>query len=147
MEALEGFWGVAFNAIPRQERERAEKLLLRWAGAWKGKQRVIHLTRSNHGAFLHFAQLMDDMWCQAFTFVVTHRDGLSLRGPDPDRARKSHKLRRHKLDAAPLDALYEAWSAHPEGRPANHAVEFYLVETPDETWEACLRETLKHLGA
>jgi hypothetical protein len=41
--------------------------------------------------------------------------------------------------------LFEAWSAHEEAHPANNVVEFFLVETPDETWEACLQEALSCL--
>jgi len=84
---------------------------------------------------------------QAFTFVATRREGVCLRGPEPDRVRKSHKLRRNPLNAAPLDTLFEAWSLHPEARPAGHAVEFFLEETPDDVWAACLAEVLQHLGA
>ncbi len=125
---------------------RLSGILGRWTGAWRGPNRVLDLSLSQHGAFLHFNQLMDGTWVQAFTFVATKREGLCLRGPDPDRTRKAHKLRRHPLDAAPLDALFEAWSAHPEARPAGHAVEFFLEETPDETYEACLAEALDCLG-
>lgn len=146
-EALEEFWGVAFPILPRQERERASAVLETWVGAWKGKHRVVNLTRSNHGAFLHFAQFMDNAWVQAFTFIASRKEGVSLRGPDPDRLRRAHKLRRNRIDSGPLDRLYEAWSAHPEARPAGHAVEFFLHETPDETWAACLKETQDCLGA
>ena len=69
-----------------------------------------------------------------------------MRGPDPDRMRKSHKLRRHKLDREPLDKVFDAWSSHPEARPAGNAVELYLEEVPDEVWEACLLEALEALG-
>ncbi|HJU84052.1 MAG TPA: hypothetical protein VJ600_07555 [Holophagaceae bacterium] len=131
-----------------QDRERAEALVLRWAGAWRGKHRTVTATHSNHGSYLHFNQLMEGgIWSHVFTFHAAHRHGLSLRGPDPDRTRKSHKLRRHRLDSSPLDALFDDWAAHPEARPAGHAVEFFLVETPDEVWEACLREVQKHLGS
>ncbi|MBS1766687.1 MAG: hypothetical protein JST05_04690 [Acidobacteria bacterium] len=146
-EALEEFWGVAFPILARQERERASAILEAWVAAWKGKQRVVNLTRSNHGAFLHFAQFMDGAWVQAFTFIASRKEGVSLRGPDPDRLRRAHKLRRHRVDSGPLDKLYEAWSAHPEARDAGHAVEFFIHETPDETWEACLTETLQCLGS
>lgn len=145
-DALEDFWSVAFPILPRQERERASRILETWVASWKGKLRTVNLTRSNHGAFLHFAQFMDGSWIQAFTFIADRKDGVSLRGPDPDRSRRAHKLRRHKVDSAPLDKLFEAWSLHPEGRPAGHAVEFFIHETPDDTWDACLRETLACLG-
>ena len=146
-EALEAFWGVAFPILARQERERASAILEAWVAAWKGKHRVLNLTRSNHGAFLHFAQFMDNAWVQAFTFIADRKHGVSLRGPDPDRLRRAHKLRRHRVDSGPLDQLFEAWSAHPEARPAGHAVEFFIHETPDETWEACLKETQACLKA
>ena len=129
------------------ERARLAAILSRWAGHWRGRHRVLDLSLSLHGAFLHFNQLMDGKWVQAFTFVATRREGVCLRGPDPDRVRKAHKYRRNPLDAAPLDALYEAWSLHPEARPAGHAVEFFLEETPDEVWEACLAEAMGCLGA
>ena len=129
------------------ERARLAALLDRWAGQWRGKHRVLDYSRSHHGAFLHFNQFMDGKWIQVFTFVATRREGVCLRGPDPDRTRKSHKLRKNRLDAGPLDALFEAWSLHPEARPAGHAVEFFVEETPDEVWAACLAEVLAHLGA
>jgi hypothetical protein len=68
-----------------------------------------------------------------------------MRGPDTDRIRKSHKLRRHPLDRGPLDQVFAAWSAHPEVRPAGNAVELVLEEVPDEVWEACLKELLAAL--
>ena len=129
------------------ERARLAAILARWTGQWRGRHRVLDLSLSLHGAFLHFNQLMDGKWVQAFTFVATKREGVCLRGPDPDRTRKAHKFRRNPLDAAPLEALFEAWSRHPEARPAGHAVEFFLEETPDEVWEACLTEAMGCLGA
>lgn len=148
METLDTFLQSARRCLHHpSERARAEVLLVRWTGAWRGKHRVLDLSLSHHGAFLHFNQLMEGKWVQAFTFVATKREGLCLRGPDPDRTRKAHKLRRNPLDAAPLDALFEAWSAHPEARPAGHAVEFFLEETPDEVYEACLGDVLACLGA
>lgn len=129
------------------DKVRAETLLLRWAAAWRGKHRTLSATHSNHGSYLHFNQLMEGgIWSHAFSFHAAHHHGLSLRGPDPDRSRKAHKLRRHRLDSSPLDALFDAWSAHPEAHPAGHAVEFFLIETPDETWDSCLRELLACLG-
>ncbi len=119
----------------------------RWIARWQGPKRSLSLTRSNHGFYLHFNQLIGSVWVQAFGFHADPRTGLAMRGPDTDRTRKSHKYRSNKLDSTDLDALFKAWSAHPEARPAGHAVEFLLVETSDETWEACLQEALKHLGA
>lgn len=124
------------------DRTRAAAILERWAAAWQGPARAIEATRSHHGAFLHFNQRIGTTWCQVCTFHGGPKHSLSMRGPDPDRGRKSHKLRAKRLDASSLDALYEAWKAHPEARPAGHAVELLLVETPDETWEACLQEAL-----
>ena len=148
MDQLDEFLPYAQSCLKHaSERARLEVILMQWVGRWRGKHRVFDYSRSHHGAFLHFNQLMDGKWVQAFTFVATHREGVCLRGPEPDRTRKSHKLRRHPLDAAPLDALFEAWSLHPEARPAGHAVEFFLDETPDEVWAACLAEVLAHLGA
>ncbi len=147
LQMTEAFLAAAQRGVRHpSERERLAAILGRWSGQWKGKQRVLDLSLSLHGAFLHFNQLMDGKWVQAFTFVATKREGVCLRGPDPDRARKAHKLRRNRLDAAPLDALFEAWSLHPEARPAGHAVEFFLEETPDEVWDACLAEALACLG-
>lgn len=131
----------------RQERERLQALLLRWTAAWTGPNRALNLTASNHGAYLHFSQRFGSHWMQAFTFHATRNDGVALKGPDPDRGRKSHKLRTHRLDPKPLDDLFEAWSAHPEARPAGLAVAFHLEETPDETWAELLREARTCLGA
>lgn len=143
---LEDFLLVAESCVrTRQDRARLAQLLETWAAPWTGKHRTLNLTVSNHGAYLHFSQLLGTHWMQAFTFIATHKDGVRVKGPDPDRGRKSHKLREHRLDPAKLDALYEAWSAHPEARPAGNAVEFYLEETPDETWQACLQEALQAL--
>lgn len=128
-----------------QSRARAEVILVRWLTAWQGPKRSLDCTHSIHGTCLHFNQLMGSVWCHVFAFHVTRREGMSLRGPDTDRARKSHKHRQNPLDPAPLDALFTAWSAHPEAHPAGNAVVFYLDETPDETWEACLQEALRHL--
>lgn len=128
------------------ERLRAENLVRRWAAAWQGPKRNLTLTRSNHGWYLHFNQLIGTVWVQAFGFHADPRAGLTMRGPDTDRARKSHYLRANKLERSGLDALFDAWSAHPEARPAGLAVEFLLSETADDTWEACLQEALQHLG-
>ncbi len=143
MEMLEPFLAAAQASLRHpQDRERAQALILRWAAAWQGPTRRLTVTSSNHGAYLHFDQRVGAVWSQVFSFHAAPRVGLSMRGPDPDRARKAHKLRAHKLDRHPLDALFEAWSAHGEAHPANNAVELFLVETPDETWEACLQEAL-----
>lgn len=143
MEQLEAFLEAVLPRIhPAPERARAEAILLRWGTAWQGPARSLEATRSIHGIFLHFNQRLGGVWSQAFGFRLTSRHGLALRGPDPDRARKAHKLRAHKLERAPLDALFEAWSLHPEAHPAGNAVEFLFDETPDDTWEACLREAL-----
>jgi hypothetical protein len=146
LEILEDFLDFTTHVLKHaSERARAQAILNRWGGLWVGKDRTLTSTLSNHGSFLHFNQALGGHWCQVFSFHAAHRHGLSLRGPDPDRARKSHKLRRHPLDPKPLDAIFAAWSAHPEGRPAGLALEFYLEETPDEVWEACLQEALQHL--
>jgi hypothetical protein len=125
-----------------QDRRRAEALLARWSALWPGPRRNITCTLSNHGAFLHFNQLIGSTWSQVFTFHAAPHHGLSVKGPDPDRARKAHKLRYKPMDRQGLDLVYAAWSAHPEARPAGNAVELYLEETPDEVWEACLQEVL-----
>lgn len=148
MDDLETFLDFTYRVLRHaSERQRAHDLLHRWVGAWQGQTRSLSSSFSNHGAYLHFHQSFGNTWSTVLTFHAAHQHGLSMRGPDPDRARKSHKLRRHKLDRGPLDEVFTAWSAHPEHRPAGLAVEFYLEETPDDTWEACLREALQHLGA
>lgn len=148
MELLEAFTERALAALKFQgERARARAILLRWATAWQGPTRSLTYTRSLHGSYLHFNQLIGKVWCQAFSFHAAPRHGLSMRGPDTDRARKSHKLRDNRLDASGLDALFTAWSAHPELRPAGIAVEAFLGETPDEVWEAMLQEALGCLKA
>ncbi len=148
MEALDSFLPFAHGALRHgSERRRAETILLRWATAWQGPDRALEFTRSHHGAYLHFNQRVGTTWCQVCTFHAAPRQGLSLRGPDPDRMRKSHKLRRHPLDRSGLDQVFDAWSAHPEARPAGNAVELVLVEVPDDVWEACLQEALQALAA
>lgn len=148
MDLLDEFLPYAQGCLKHpSERARLAAILARWVGAWRGKQRVLDYSRSHHGAFLHFNQFMGGKWVQVFTFVATRREGVCLRGPDPDRIRKSHKYRHNPLDAAPLEALFEAWSLHPEARPAGHAVEFFLEETPEEVWTACLAEVVVHLGS
>lgn len=144
---LEDFRLVAHNSLRhKDDRHRADALLQRWVATWLGKERVVNGTFSNHGAYLHFAQFLQGQWVQVFTWHAAHGHGVSLRGPDPDRIRKGHKHRANRLDTGPLDALFEAWSAHPEARPAGHAVEFFLTETPDETYDRCLQEVRQHLG-
>jgi hypothetical protein len=146
LEILDTFLAEASSVLKRsQSRARAEAILSRWVTAWQGPSRTLEHTRSIHGACLRFNQRIGTIWCHAFAFHVVPREGLSLKGPDTDRARKSHKLRSNRLDAASLDALFEAWSAHPEARPAGNAVEFYLDEVPDEVWDACLVEALECL--
>lgn len=146
MEILEPFLTETAAVLRHaQSRARAFALLQRWATAWQGPHMVLEHTRSIHGSCLRFNQRIGTVWCHAFAFHAVPREGLSLRGPDTDRARKSHKLRTHRLDASGLDALFEAWSAHPEAHPAGNAVEFRLEETPDEVWEACLQEALQLL--
>ncbi len=101
MEQLEAFLEAVLPKVhPPAERARAEALLLRWATAWQGPDRGLEATRSIHGTFLHFNQKLGGIWSQAFGFRLTPRHGLALRGPDPDRARKAHKFRAHKLERA-----------------------------------------------
>jgi hypothetical protein len=147
LEILESFLPVlqTLHKHP-QSRLRAEALVLRWTAAWQGPKRALECTKSIHGTYLHFNQLIGAVWCHAFSFHATRREGLTLRGPDTDRDRKAHKHRDNRLDSAGLDALFQAWSSHPEAHPAGNAVVFFLDEVPDETWEACLQEVLLHLG-
>lgn len=143
METLEPFLDAARAVLKHpSDRDRAEALIQRWTTAWQGPSRRISTTASNHGAYLHLDQRLGTVWAQVCTFHAAPRLGLVMRGPDPDRARKSHKHRANKLDRHPLDALFDAWAAHGEARPANNVVEFDLLETPDDTWEACLQEAL-----
>ena len=144
MEEFELFLTKARAALKHaQERDRAQALLVRWSSLWPNPKRNITCTFSNHGAFLHFNQMIGTTWCQVFTFHASPRHGLSLRGPDPDRGRKAHKHRDRPLDRSGLDRVFAAWSAHPEARPAGIAVELYLEEVPDEVWEACLQDVLQ----
>jgi len=144
LEELDLFMEKALAALkyPR-ERQRAEAILTRWSAQWPGPKRNITCTFSNHGAFLHFNQMIGSTWSHVFTFHAAPRHGFSMRGPDTDRARKSHKHRDTPLDREGLDAVFAAWSAHPEARPAGNAIELYLDEAPDEIWEACLQEVLR----
>ena len=143
MEILEAFLPVVQNALKHaSSRQRAEQLLLRWTTVWTGPHRALDCTHSIHGSWLHFNQLIGSVWCHAFSFHAIRREGLTLRGPDTDRGRKSHKHRDKRLDVTGLDALFLAWSAHPEAHPAGNAVVFYLDEVPDEAWEECLQEAL-----
>jgi hypothetical protein len=146
LEALESFLPFGRGALKHvSEKDRLEAIIRRWATAWQGPERVLDFTKSHHGAYLHFNQLIGTTWCQVCTFHAAPRHGVSMRGPDTDRVRKSHKLRRSPLDRGPLDQLFQAWSAHPEARPAGNAVELVLEEVPDNVWEACLQEALTAL--
>ena len=127
------------------DRKRLERLLTRWVAAWQSKERVLDLTNSSNGSFLHFNQFIAGHWCQVCYFHASPKHGVSMRGPDADRVRKSHKFRRNKMETGQLDALFAAWSAHPESHPAGIAVEFYLQETSDEVWESCLKSALELL--
>ena len=146
MEVVESFLDSAKGAFSRTaDRKRAESILMRWTTAWRGSSRNLSQTNSNHGAYLHFDQLIGGIWCKVFTFRAVYRHGLSLRGPDTDRTRKSHKLRGNRLDSKPLDRLFEAWSLHPEARPAGNAVELRMDEAHDNVWELFLQEALSCL--
>lgn len=146
MEDLNFFLSRALAAVKHgSERRRAEAILVRWTSQWTGPKRTVNCTFSNHGAFLHLDQLIGTIWAHVATFHAAPRHGLSLKGPDPDRMRKSHKLRNDRLDRSGLDAVFDAWSAHPEARPAGNAVELFLEEAPDEVWEAFLQELLTRL--
>jgi hypothetical protein len=127
------------------DRKRAELILARWAAAWQSPGRILAHTNSNHGPYLHFNQFIAGTWCKAFAFHISSRQGLVMRGPDTDRVRKSHKLRGNRLDPKPLDDLFEAWSLHPEARPAGNAVELLLSEAHDDVWEIFLQEALSCL--
>lgn len=143
MEDINFFFGKAAGCLKHpSERKRAEALLLRWTALWTGPKRNLSLTNSNHGAFLHFDQLIGSTWAHVFVFHAAPHHGLSLRGPDPDRVRKAHKHRDKPLDRTGLDGVFDAWSAHPEARPAGNAVELFLGEASDEVWEAFLQEVL-----
>lgn len=147
MEQLDEFVAYAHTCVKHaRERARVAPLLEGWATAWQGRDRMLDFTRSLHGVSLHFNQRIGTHWIQAFSFHANRRDGFFLKGPDTDRARKSHKLRSNPLDAAPLDALFEAWRAHPEHHPAGMAVVFHLEETPDDTWAALLKAALDQLA-
>ena len=140
---MESFLDSAKGAFKRTaDRKRAEGILMRWAAAWNGPLRNLTQTNSNHGAYLHFNQLIGGIWCKAFTFHAVSGYGLGLRGPDTDRIRKSHKLRENRLDSRPLDSLFAAWSLHPEARPAGKAVELRMNEAHDDVWELFLQEAL-----
>jgi hypothetical protein len=146
LEDVNFFFAKAQGSLKHpQDRKRAEAILLRWTSLWTGPRRAIACTYSNHGAFLHFDQLIGTTWSHVFTFHAAPRHGLSLKGPDPDRMRKSHKFRANPLDRSGLDGLFAAWAAHPEARPAGNAVEFFLEEASDDVWEACLQEALIHV--
>jgi hypothetical protein len=144
---VESFLDSAKGAFRRgDDRKRAEGILTRWAAAWQGPCRSLTGTASNHGAYLHFNQLVGGIWCKAFTFRAAPRRGLSLRGPDTDRVRKSHELRAHRLDPKLLDQLFKEWSLHPEARRAGNAVELFMDEAHDDVWELFLQEALSCLN-
>jgi len=146
LEIAESFLIAAQAAFKwESDKERGMAILAKWAAAWQGQGRKLEMTSSNHGVSLHFMQFIGGFWCKAFAFHASRRDGLRLRGPDTDRVRKSHKLRANRLDPAPLDSLFEAWSKHPEARPAGNAVELVLVEAHDDVWEIFLQEALSCL--
>ncbi len=146
MEYLDLFIKKTITSVKyAQEKKRAIALLTRWSTLWPNSKRNITYTSSNHGAFLHFNQLIDTTWSNVLTFRTSKKYGLSMKGPDVDRIRKSHKYRNNPIDRTDLDAIFISWSAHPEAHPAGNAVEFYLDETPDEVWEACLQELLQRL--
>lgn len=147
LKILDDFLDAGSPALRHSaDRRRLRDILTAWTSPWKGKDRVLDLTHSTHGLFLHFNQNIAGHWCQVCYFHAAPKHGVSMRGPDPDRARKSHKYRRDKLDPTKLDALFEAWSLHPEARPAGLAVEFFLEETSDEVWGACLNSVREILG-
>lgn len=144
MEEFELFLAKTLSSLKHpQERKRAEALLLRWTSQWAGSKRNITCTFSNHGGFLHFNQLIGTTWSHVFTFHTASRHGLSMKGPDTDRTRKSHKYRANPIDRKGLDEVFSAWSAHPEARSAGNAIELYLEEASDEVWEQCLEEVLR----
>jgi len=143
LEDLDLFMEQALAALKHpQEKQRAQAILARWSTLWPGPRRNLTCTFSNHGAFLHFNQMIGSNWSHVFTFHAAPRQGLSMRGPDSDRVRKAHKHRDTPLDRQGLDGVFAAWSAHPEARPAGNAIELYLEEAADEVWEACLQEVL-----
>jgi len=147
LEIVESFLEAAKGAFRRTDgRKRAEIILTRWASVRQGPCRSLTGTASSHGAYLHFNQFIGGIWCKVFTFRASPRQGLSLRGPDTDRVRKSHKLRANRLDTKSLDKLFENWSLHPEAHPAGNAVELFMDEAHDEVWEAFLQEALTCLN-
>lgn len=147
MKNIETFLDLAKKSIKwPNEKTRAETILTKWAAAWQGTSRNLTLTRSIHGSYLHFNQLIGGTWCKAFTFHACRKHGISLRGPDTDRTRKSHKLRANPLDTRQLDKLFETWQKHPETHPAGNAVELFFDEAPDHVWDAFLQEALACLN-
>lgn len=128
-----------------QERHRAIDIITRWSSVWSNNKRTITYTSSNHGLSLSFNQLIGSVWSHVFVFHLSKKRGLFMKGPDLDRIRKSHKHRNNPMDRTKLDAVFELWSLHPESRRAGNAVEFYLTETPNDVWEACLQEVLSNL--
>jgi hypothetical protein len=146
-ESIDDFFiSVRAHIKNASDRERAIQVIEMWRAAWVGKNKSITATHSGHGSFLHFNLFLSNQWCHAFVFRSVPRQGMSLRGPDPDRMRRSHKMKANPLDRKPLDQLFEDWSQHPEGRPAGNAIEFFIDETPDSVWTACLQAVRVRLG-
>jgi hypothetical protein len=147
LEIVESFLDLAKVAFKRTaDIKRAENILMRWATAWQGSSRNLTGTSSNHGVYLHFNQMIGGIWCKAFTFHASLRHGFTLRGPDTDRTRKSHKFREKRLNSKSLDNLFEAWSLHPEARSAGNAVELHMSEAHDDVWDLFLQEALSCLN-
>ena len=147
LKLLDDFLETGSPALRHPEdRKRLKTILTAFTTPWNGRDRVLDLTHSSHGLFLHFNQNIAGHWCQVCYFHAAPKHGVSMRGPDPDRVRKSHKYRRNKMDTSKLDSLFEVWSLHPDARAAGLAVEFFLEETSDEVWVACLKSIRDILG-
>ena len=143
LEDLEQFLAkVAASSMHFDNKKRAMAIITKWSDSWTGSKCSITYTFSNHGAFLRFNQLIGSVWSHVFVFHISSKHSLVMRGPDTDRIRKSHKHKDNPIDRSKLDAVFTAWSMHPEAKPAGNAVEFYLEETPDEVWEVALQELL-----
>lgn len=128
------------------DQARGQAIVQRWQSQWIGKHKSITATHSNHGSYLHFNIFLSNQWCHGFLFRSIPKKGFSLRGPDPDRTRRSHKLKSNRLDSTPLDLLFEDWQSIPHSHAAGNAVEFFLEETPDDIWETCLQAALVRLA-
>lgn len=143
LEGLEQFLAkVVTSSMHLANKKRAITILTKWSNSWIGPKCSITYTFSNHGAFLRFNQLIGSVWSHVFIFHISNKHSLVMRGPDTDRIRKSHKHKDNPIDRSKLDAVFTAWSMHPEAKSAGNAVEFYLEETPDEVWEVVLQELL-----